>query len=74
MSIPVWRSVPRPKNMNDKPKMKSPMLLFFFLYMRKMAKIKAGHTRFVMLKAKPADIIQAVSVVPMFAPIITLIA
>ena len=31
----------------------------------------AGHTRVVMLKEKPADIIQALIVVPMLAPIIT---
>ncbi len=31
----------------------------------------AGHTKSVMLNEKPADIIHAVSVVPMFAPMIT---
>ena len=35
---------------------------------------KAGHTRFVILKENPADIIQAESVVPILAPIITEIA
>lgn len=32
---------------------------------------KAGHTKSVMLKEKPADMIQAVSVVPMLAPMMT---
>ena len=32
---------------------------------------KAGHTKSVILKEKPALIIQAVNVVPMFAPMIT---
>ena len=31
----------------------------------------AGHTRFAMLNENPADMIQALSVVPMLAPIIT---
>ena len=34
----------------------------------------AGHTSVVMLKEKPADIIHAVSVVPMLAPMMTDIA
>ena len=36
-----------------------------------MAKKKAGHTKSVMLKEKPALMIQAVSVVPMLAPMMT---
>ena len=39
--------------------------------MRMMAMKKAGHTKSVMLKEKPADMIQAVSVVPMLAPMMT---
>ena len=34
----------------------------------------AGHTKSVMLNEKPADIIQAVKVVPMLAPMMTEIA
>ena len=29
MSMPAWRSVPSPRNMNDTPKRKSPMSLRF---------------------------------------------
>ena len=39
-----------------------------------MAKKKAGQTKSVILKEKPALIIHAVSVVPIFAPMITEIA
>ena len=35
---------------------------------------KAGYTKLVILKEKPADIIHAVRVVPMFAPMMTLMA
>ena len=31
MSMPVWRSVPSPRNMKDIPKRKSPMYRFFLL-------------------------------------------
>ncbi len=39
--------------------------------MRITATRKTGHTRLAMLKEKPADMIQALSVVPMLAPMIT---
>ena len=42
--------------------------------MSDMPTMKAGQMKSVMLKVKPADIIHAVSVVPMLAPIMTLMA
>ena len=42
--------------------------------MRNMARMNTGHTKSVMLNEKPADIIHAVSVVPMFAPMMMLMA
>ena len=42
--------------------------------MSRMARKKAGHKKAVMLKEQPADMIHAVSVVPMLAPMITEIA
>ena len=60
--------------MNEIPKMKSPNIFRFLLYIRIIAIKKAGHTKSVILKEKPALIIHAVRVVPMLAPIITDIA
>ena len=57
--------------MKPRPKRKSPRYLRFLDWMRTTATRKTGHTRLVMLKENPADMIQADSVVPMFAPIIT---
>ena len=74
MSMPVCLRVPNPRNMNETPKMKSPMILRFLEYIRIIAMKKAGQTKSVILNEKPALIIQAVSVVPMFAPMITEIA
>ena len=74
ISIPVWRKVPSPRNIKDIPKRKSPMFLRFLLYIRIMAIKNAGNTKSVILKENPADIIHAVSVVPMLAPMITDIA
>ena len=74
MSMPVWRSVPRPRNMNATPKRKSPTFLRFLLYMRIRAMKNAGYTKSVMSNENPADMIHAVSVVPMLAPMITDIA
>lgn len=50
------------------------MFLRFLLYIRIMAIKNAGNTKSVILKENPADIIHAVSVVPMLAPMITDIA
>ena len=71
MSMPVCRRVPSPRNIKEMPKIKSPNILRFLLYISNMAIKKAGHTKSVMLNEKPALIIHAVSVVPIFAPIIT---
>ena len=56
------------------PKRKSPMSFRLLEYISVIPIKKAGQTKSVMLNEKPADIIHAVSVVPMFAPIITEIA
>ena len=62
------RSTIEQKDRKARPKIKSPMVLLRLRYIRNNAMTKAGHTRSVILKAKPADIIQAVSVVPILAP------
>ena len=47
------------------------MYRFFLLYISIMAMKNAGYTKSAMLNEKPADMIHAVSVVPMLAPMIT---
>ena len=71
------RSVVRPRNIKAKPKTNSPKLFTLFLrtYVSTIPSPKNGQTTLLMLNWNPKiDMIHAVAVVPMFAPIITGIA
>ena len=77
MATAFSRRVVRPRNMKAKPNTNSPKLRTLFLrtYERAIPKPKMGHTKLLMLNWKPnMDMIHAVAVVPILAPIITGIA
>ena len=77
IAIAFSRNVTRPRNMNEKPKINSPNDLPAgrFWKINAIAIANNGNTTLLMFIWKPnTDIIQAVTVVPMFAPMMTEIA
>ena len=67
-------SVVSPSSMSASPMMNSPMLVFFFVYISAMASMMPLYTMTLMSKLPPSTIIHAVAVVPMLAPMMTLMA
>ena len=71
ISTPEALSIPNAKSRKLRPNRKSPTYRCFPICIRTMPTRKAGQTTFAMLKEKPADMIHALMVVPMLAPMIT---
>ena len=71
---PVSLRVPSPKKRNAAPNKKSPMIRRRFMYISMIPTKNAGKTKSEMLNEKPNDMIHAVTVVPMCAPMMTVMA
>ena len=71
MSTPVAFSVYSAKSRKEIPKRKSPKYRCLPVWISRMPIRKAGQKTMARLKEKPADMIQAESVVPMLAPMMT---
>ena len=70
-SAPVVLRVLKPRKRKAMPKRKSPTMRRLFIYIRMMPMKKAKYAKSPMLNENPSDIIHAVTVVPMWAPMMT---